>query len=574
MAAGKIFVNYRRGDDAGNTGRLYDRLQAAFTPEQLFMDVEGGIGAGADFVDVLRDQVAACDVLLAVIGGNWLTVADGGRRRLDNPEDFVRIEIEAALSQGKHVIPVLVGGAAMPPADQLPNTLKPLSRRNAVRLTHERFHADCAGLIKSLEFELEKATTARQARAIEARLAAEAAEQQRVAQAQRARAAEAERQREKARLDVAANLTPDQITRAEELANWEFIKDSADPQEHRDHLARFPSGVTARIARAKLASVAWTQLGAQPTRENIAAYLDEFPDSPQQEAAWQRWHALVDQEKRDQFERDALEAGVALAARETAAWDAVKNTTDAATLAQFMAAWPGGVHAAEARRLHRAMTGTGSPRLATGLSAAYAVLAVPAAVSATYVFRSAVGMEMRGPITWIEAYLLFPLVALVAVAAITRRRHHITAVELANYWSGFVLLMSLVVLAMTAAALADDINRVLPVLGGCGAVVLVIPVMLTALINPGVEVSPWVIYWVATVVNAVLWVTALPGLEYLQPVLDLANATGLSLGTAGQLLLTAYLVGVGVVFTTAHLWFRRRALRATRSAAQFISTAH
>src|SRR5215831_14080713 len=139
--AGKIFINYRRGDDPGNTGRLFDRLQEAFQPEQLFMDVDN-IAPGLDFVRVLEDQVAKCDVLLAIIGKGWIDAGDAtGARRLDNPEDFVRIEIDSALKQDKRVIPVLVGDAHMPRPEELPEAIRPLARRNAVRLSHERFIA-------------------------------------------------------------------------------------------------------------------------------------------------------------------------------------------------------------------------------------------------------------------------------------------------------------------------------------------------------------------------------------------------------------------------------------------------
>jgi hypothetical protein len=144
--AGKIFINYRRGDDPGNTGRLFDRLQEVFSRDRLFMDVES-IEPGLDFVQALQEQVAQCDVLFSVIGKGWLDARDEtGARRFDNPADFVRIEIEAALAQGKRVIPVLVGEARMPRADELPDAMKPLARRNAVRLTHERFRADTQGL--------------------------------------------------------------------------------------------------------------------------------------------------------------------------------------------------------------------------------------------------------------------------------------------------------------------------------------------------------------------------------------------------------------------------------------------
>jgi TIR domain len=93
---GKIFINYRRGDDPGFTGRLFDRLQDAFEPEQLFLDVDN-IAPGVDFVRVLNDRVADSDVVLAVIGKNWLAAHDlSGARRLDDPGDFVRIELTSA----------------------------------------------------------------------------------------------------------------------------------------------------------------------------------------------------------------------------------------------------------------------------------------------------------------------------------------------------------------------------------------------------------------------------------------------------------------------------------------------
>ena len=109
------------------------RLEQAFPLEHLFMDIDD-IAPGLDFVRVLDEHVAECDALLAVIGKGWIDASDAkGARRLDDPNDFVRIEIAAALSRGKRVIPVLVGDARMPRADELPEELRPLSRRNAVR---------------------------------------------------------------------------------------------------------------------------------------------------------------------------------------------------------------------------------------------------------------------------------------------------------------------------------------------------------------------------------------------------------------------------------------------------------
>jgi hypothetical protein len=137
--SGKIFINYRRGDDPGNTGRLFDRLHDALGAERLFMDVDS-IKPDMDFVSVLDEQIEQCDVLLAIIGKGWIGASDlSGARRLDDPKDFVRNEIASALAKRKWVIPVLLGDTRMPREDELPDVLQPLVRRNSVRLTHERF---------------------------------------------------------------------------------------------------------------------------------------------------------------------------------------------------------------------------------------------------------------------------------------------------------------------------------------------------------------------------------------------------------------------------------------------------
>jgi len=157
----KIFINYRRGDEPGFTHALLGRLEQAFPAERLFIDVDN-IPPGEDFVRALESQVAQCDALLAVIGNGWLDATDeSGSRRLDDPNDFVRIEIESALKQGKRVIPVLVHEARMPRPDELPEAIRPLATRNAVRLTHERFRADVQGLIKALQGALAEVASLR-----------------------------------------------------------------------------------------------------------------------------------------------------------------------------------------------------------------------------------------------------------------------------------------------------------------------------------------------------------------------------------------------------------------------------
>jgi hypothetical protein len=148
---GGIFISYRRKQASGVAGRLYDRLADRFGEAQVFMDV-ASIGPGVDFTDVITRAVAACDVLLAVIGPGWLAVQDeAGQRRLDDPDDLVRLEIEAGLARDVRVIPVLVEGAAMPRRKDLPEDVATLARRNAFLLHHETFRADTVRLGDAIE---------------------------------------------------------------------------------------------------------------------------------------------------------------------------------------------------------------------------------------------------------------------------------------------------------------------------------------------------------------------------------------------------------------------------------------
>lgn len=151
----KVFISYRRGDAAGHAGRVSDRLSDALGQDALFMDVDA-IPLGSDFVKVLREEVGKCQVLLALIGGNWLDARDQeGRRRLEDEDDFVRIEIATALARDVPVIPVLFDGVAMPPEDMLPDNLKALRRRNGLNVRHEAFHADLDKLVGALRAVLE-----------------------------------------------------------------------------------------------------------------------------------------------------------------------------------------------------------------------------------------------------------------------------------------------------------------------------------------------------------------------------------------------------------------------------------
>jgi TonB family protein len=148
---GKLFINYRREDTAPYAGRLYDRLTAHFGEDQVFIDIDQ-IDPGEDFVEVINRKVSACDIAIVSIGPRWLSATDAsGKRRLDDDEDFVRMEIVAALERNIRVIPVLVGGAQMPRKQDLPEALASLSRRNAIELSETRFHADVNRLIEAIE---------------------------------------------------------------------------------------------------------------------------------------------------------------------------------------------------------------------------------------------------------------------------------------------------------------------------------------------------------------------------------------------------------------------------------------
>ncbi len=152
---GQIFISYRRDDAAYVTGHINDRLCDEFGAESIFTDVDN-IALGVDFRSVLDDKVGQCQILLAVIGDHWLTAKNHeGDLRLQNPADFVRIEIESALRRNIPVIPLLVAGTTMPTKDDLPESLQDLSFRNGTQIRPAPdFHADIDRLIHSLKKHL------------------------------------------------------------------------------------------------------------------------------------------------------------------------------------------------------------------------------------------------------------------------------------------------------------------------------------------------------------------------------------------------------------------------------------
>jgi len=148
---GTIFINYRKDDSNWNALALYNELQKYFDQDQLFKDFNA-IQPGDDFVLSIQRALTKCDVLLVVIGRYWLNVKNNsGMRRLDDPDDFVRIEIATALERGIPVIPVLFDNVPIPTSQELPENLKALSRRQAVDINPNGFEDDVKRLAKAIE---------------------------------------------------------------------------------------------------------------------------------------------------------------------------------------------------------------------------------------------------------------------------------------------------------------------------------------------------------------------------------------------------------------------------------------
>lgn len=149
----RIFLSYRRDDAAGQAGRLHDALAARFGADAVFQDV-ATIRPGEDFVHAITTAVDASDVVLVVIGPRWATAAGAdGQPRLDDPDDYVRLEVATALAHGGGVIPVTVAGARLPAATDLPEDLRPLTTRQAVDLRDANWGADVNAFIRTLTGE-------------------------------------------------------------------------------------------------------------------------------------------------------------------------------------------------------------------------------------------------------------------------------------------------------------------------------------------------------------------------------------------------------------------------------------
>jgi WD40 repeat protein len=258
---GRIFMSYRRDETAGYAGWLFDRLASHFGRDQVFKDIDS-IELGDDFADVINTAVGSCHVLLALIGHRWLTITDrNGRPRLDDPDDFVRQEIEAALVRNVRVIPILVDGARMPRADELPASLAKLARRQGLELNPSRFDADTRKLLRALERAIDEAQE-------QARRAAEqaAAQRRQVEQLQgqiRNRAATQDWDAVVAASDELAALDP-------AAADPDGLASAA-----RDQITRRQQAEQAAAQRRQQVEQMQGQIGERPDREVEASALRE-----------------------------------------------------------------------------------------------------------------------------------------------------------------------------------------------------------------------------------------------------------------------------------------------------------
>jgi hypothetical protein len=160
MSKGQIFISYRREDSGGYTRAIYDQLVKRFSKERVFMDVDA-IEPGLAFDEVIEQAVGHCEVLLVMIGKRWMESEGDAGSRLNDPKDFVRVEIVAALSRNIRVIPILLDGAIMPSGTALPEPLRALTKRNAIDISNSRFDSDVERLVEAVAKALDQPDSTR-----------------------------------------------------------------------------------------------------------------------------------------------------------------------------------------------------------------------------------------------------------------------------------------------------------------------------------------------------------------------------------------------------------------------------
>jgi hypothetical protein len=329
--SGKIFINYRRGDEPRFTNALFKRLEQEFGRGAIMMDWESGLDGGDRFAGEVAAQAAQAGLLLVVIGPRWaerLAMLDG------DPEDFVRIEIEAALANGKPAIPLLVADAPAPQADELPAAIRGLVRKGAVPLRPDNFDADVGELVSALR----KAFGGGASRAAPAapRPAPQPARQ---------------------RPPEPAQDQPEPSGKPGEFANWVLIRESGDPDKFRSHLARYSGGPTEREARKRLEALVWNHSAARHSADGLRRYLREFPAGEHVQAAMAEIVRLEEEPEPHRAGGSGL--------TEEEAWAEASDSGKLRDLEDFLAEWPDGEYADDAREMLTQTGGGGKGGVST-----------------------------------------------------------------------------------------------------------------------------------------------------------------------------------------------------------------
>jgi hypothetical protein len=267
MSDRRIFISYRRTDAAGIAGRLADRIRAHFGRSSVFMDVDD-IPVGTDFARFIQDAVASASATLVVIGRGWLgATTEEGRPRLQHPQDFVRLEIEAALRVDHPVIPVVVDDGPFPRSDQVPPSLQPLLRRNAFRLSHATFEADVARLIQTLTPILGDGES----------IAGERTHASHPTEVPRREDDVLEQLRNLIQRARLSKVPLARLLACVEEENCDALGRDAVSDDLEEHLRAFPDGNTRPIVSARLEVLMWKRATESRQPRRFAEYLVRFP---------------------------------------------------------------------------------------------------------------------------------------------------------------------------------------------------------------------------------------------------------------------------------------------------------
>jgi hypothetical protein len=305
VAPGRIFISYRRQETAYPAAWLYERVAAHFGREQVFKDVDS-IVLGDDFAEVIANAVGSCDVLLALIGDRWLMITnEDGRRRLDDPDDFVRLEIETALERNIRVIPVLFEGARLPRAGELPASLAKLVRRQALELSPSRFDVDIGKLLRVLDATLAEEQARREEAAQAAREAQEQARREAEARAAREAGEQAGREEEERKLSAVETMA-DYLRSGEPPAV--VSAEGALRRLAQDANRRVAQAATGVLVDWEAEKQAQREAEDQEARRNAAQAAREAEEQARREQAAQAAREAEEQTRREAEATEAREA--------------------------------------------------------------------------------------------------------------------------------------------------------------------------------------------------------------------------------------------------------------------------